>query len=286
MAKDVVGSVPEIEVGRHFTSRRELHDANVHRGLMRGIAPQGLSIVLSGGYVDDEDFGSEIIYTGEGGRDLDTGRQVRDQTLTLGNLALARNCDQGVLVRVIRGSNHNSKYSPPNGYRYDGLYRVQYYENPLGRDGYRIFRYFLERHEESYVVGSDTRFSNQPEGRRNPYRVEVTTTRVIRSTAIGNAVKRLYEFHCQACGIRLETPSGAYAECCHIRPLGKPHYGPDTLDNVLCLCANCHVLFDRGTLLVEDNFTIQGSTRSLHCVPEHGIDIDHLSYHRRNLVPE
>jgi putative restriction endonuclease len=43
---------------------------------MSGIVPHGSSIVLSGGYVDDEDLGDMIIYTGEGGRDAATGRQI------------------------------------------------------------------------------------------------------------------------------------------------------------------------------------------------------------------
>ena len=54
-----------------FSDRRGLHDRGVHRGLMRGIAPAGSSIVLSGGYPDDEDFGDRVIYTGEGGCDPD-----------------------------------------------------------------------------------------------------------------------------------------------------------------------------------------------------------------------
>jgi putative restriction endonuclease len=71
---------------------------------MRGIAPHGSSIVLSGGYVDDEDLGDVIIYTGEGGRDPNTGRQVADQQLTLGNKALAENHLNGIPIRVHRGS--------------------------------------------------------------------------------------------------------------------------------------------------------------------------------------
>ena len=63
------GEIEGVTEGQIFESRRELHDANVHNGLMRGIGKQGASIVLSGGYVDDEDLGDEIIYTGEGGRD-------------------------------------------------------------------------------------------------------------------------------------------------------------------------------------------------------------------------
>ena len=280
MAEDIFGSVSGVKVGQHFPNRQELHDANVHRGLMRGIAPKGTSIVLSGGYVDDEDFGDVVIYTGEGGRDQNTGRQIENQTLTGGNLALAKNCDQGVLVRLTRGSKLDSKFSPPTGYRYDGLYRIQHYDHPLGQDGFRIFRYTLERHEETPRVGQVDRFTTPPEGSQNPERVEVTITRVIRSTMIGNEVKKIHNFRCQACGVRLETPSGAYAECCHIRPLGRPHNGPDTLDNVLCLCANCHVLFDRATLLVADDFTILGSNQQLRRAARHEINVNYLAYHR------
>lgn len=37
------------------------------------------SIVVSGGYEDDEDLGNLIIYTGQGGRDPASGRQVADR---------------------------------------------------------------------------------------------------------------------------------------------------------------------------------------------------------------
>jgi len=57
-----------------------------------------------------------------------------------------------------------------------------------------------------------------------------------------------------------------YAECCHIRPLGRPHNGSDTLDNVLCLCANCHVLFDKRALLIADDLSIVGSSQQLRQV--------------------
>jgi len=66
-----IGEVPGVAVGSTFSDRRGLHDRGVHRGLMRGIAPAGSSIVLSGGYPDDEDFGDRVIYTGEGGCDPD-----------------------------------------------------------------------------------------------------------------------------------------------------------------------------------------------------------------------
>lgn len=34
------------------------------------------AIVMSGGYEDDYDIGTEILYTGEGGNDPSTGKQV------------------------------------------------------------------------------------------------------------------------------------------------------------------------------------------------------------------
>ncbi|MFC1953905.1 YDG/SRA domain-containing protein [Chloroflexota bacterium] len=97
------GSVPNIRVGQIFTNRRAaLHDADIHRGLMNGIAPQGASIVLSEGYIDDEDAGDVIIYTGEGGRDPNSGRQISNQSFTGGNYNLAHNASLGNPIRVTR----------------------------------------------------------------------------------------------------------------------------------------------------------------------------------------
>ncbi len=85
----MIGEIGGIPPGTKFKDRRELHDAGVHCGHMVGIAAKGgESIVLSGGYVDDEDEGDVIIYTGEGGRGSKSGRQIAYQTLTRGNLAL------------------------------------------------------------------------------------------------------------------------------------------------------------------------------------------------------
>lgn len=120
----MLGEISGIEVGQAFPDRRALHDANIHRGLQQGIAGDGSSVVLSGGFVDDVDEGDLVIYTGEGGRDPVTGRQVGDQQLTRGNAALARNYVAGNPVRVTRGSKLDSQYAPTTGYRYDGLYRI------------------------------------------------------------------------------------------------------------------------------------------------------------------
>jgi hypothetical protein len=95
VVKRVFGPIPGYPPGSHFASRRELFDAGIHRQLQAGIVGSDTegaeSIVLSGGYEDDEDYGNLIIYTGEGGRDAQTGKQIADQVLTRGNRALALN---------------------------------------------------------------------------------------------------------------------------------------------------------------------------------------------------
>jgi len=103
---------------------------------------------------------------------------------------------------------------------------------------------------------------------------------VIRNTQIGNTVKELYDNKCQVWSTRLETPSGAYAESCHIKPLGKPHDGPDTFDNVLCLCPNCHALFDMHALTIQDDLVVSETGSKLTLRGEHKINQDYLDYHR------
>ena len=158
------------------------------------------------------------------------------------------------------------------------------YWNEEGKDGFRVWRYRLVRLENQPAfgdgisrVGEDT-----PEylGTETPRRDTVKTSRIIRNSAVGNKVKELHDHSCQICGMRLETPSGPYAECCHIRPLGKPHNGPDTLDNVLCLCPNHHALFDLHAIHIADNMTIVETGEGLGLAEGHVLSIAHIQYHR------
>ncbi len=93
MKKRIFGNIPGYPEGTLFPSRQSLSVAGVHRPTQAGISGAAHagsdSIVLSGGYEDDEDYGSLIIYTGDGGRNPNTSEQVSDQLLTLRNLALA-----------------------------------------------------------------------------------------------------------------------------------------------------------------------------------------------------
>ena len=275
------GAIPGIAVGRTFANRRALFDAGVHRTLQAGIvgrAAEGAeSIVLAGGYVDDEDHGDVVIYTGHGGNDPATGRQVADQELTKQNLAIVRNEDNGIPIRVVRKNPKTQRYS------YDGLYRVVSHWHERGKDGFRIQRFRLESILLDPAGLGDEGATPLPPGKSTPARRTSEIQRVVRITEVARSVKQLHDSTCQFCGTRLLTPSGPYAEAAHIRPLGRPHNGPDVPGNVLCLCPNCHVLFDKKAVSIDPKGKVLGALRGvLRKHSKHTVDQVMLEYHREN----
>ncbi|MCS6777286.1 MAG: YDG/SRA domain-containing protein [Chloroherpetonaceae bacterium] len=290
------GEVPGYPEGATFLNRYELSQSRVHRPLMAGICGSGLSgaesIVLSGGYEDDEDYGDVVIYTGHGGNDLETKKQVRDQELTRGNLALAHNSLAGIPVRVIRGHRHRSPFAPKTGFRYDGLYRVEDYWCERGKSGFLIWRFRLVKLSSA---GREQGEGDAVNESREPYRAisggtrDRIVTRVIRDTATTLQVKRLHDSTCQICGVRLETDAGAYAEALHLRPLEPPHNGPDTPENVLCLCPNHRVLVEHGALTIEDDLFVPAAGTRLRTAKGHTIGQEYVRYrrehYRRNAEP-
>jgi putative restriction endonuclease len=284
------GPIPGVQPGHEFVSRMELHGAGVHRPTQAGISARAgvgaESIVLSGGYEDDEDLGAVIIYTGKGGRSSETGQQVADQMLTGANLELARNQTTGLPVRVTRKVTEDRR----SFYRYAGLYRVAGCWHETGRSGYQVWRFRLELLPEDVAetrpaaTGDLFTQAQEPAARYGPAERRLTTTlRLVRDTALTREVKRLYDYHCQVCQARLLGAVGPYAEAAHIRPLGAPHHGPDALSNVLCLCPNHHVLFDLGAWAVAADYRLLSLNGQLQLHPRHWVAAEHLAYHRAHL---
>ena len=146
------------------------------------------SVVVSGGYEDDKDLGNEIIYTGHGGKDPNSGKEVSDQQLKAGNLALAKNCIDGLPVRVIRGAGGDVNYSPKFGYRYDGLYYVERYWHEQGRWGFLIWRFHLV--QEPAIQTSPTLIGEKPEFPSHAYTTKpVVIQRINRNSAISQQIK-------------------------------------------------------------------------------------------------
>lgn len=120
-----------------------------------------------------------------------------------------------------------------------------------------------------------------------PARKSVAINKVIRNYSVVKYLKDLYKNRCQVCGTRLEIGLGRfYSEVHHIRPLGK-HAGSDTINNAIVLCPNCHILFDRGSIMIDQTkmeirtINNDNDLNGKKVEFKHNIDIDNLIYHNR-----
>ncbi|MFI8930061.1 HNH endonuclease [Streptomyces sp. NPDC053474] len=108
-----------------------------------------------------------------------------------------------------------------------------------------------------------------------------------RDTRVTRQVKEWYDNTCQICGTRIELPAPpySYSEAAHIQALGAPHDGPDRIENVLCLCPNCHIQFDRGARYLTDDLHVVDaltghSLGPLRIHPDHRIRLTYVQQHR------
>ncbi|KAL9252602.1 Histone-lysine N-methyltransferase, H3 lysine-9 specific SUVH1-like protein [Drosera capensis] len=139
-ARKRIGAVPGVEIGDIFFFRMELCAVGLHSPSMAGIdfmtvkGEMGedtiaVSIVSSGGYEDDAEDTDVLIYTGQGGNlgvgaNLRRDKEVTDQKLVRGNLALDRSSRKRNEIRVVRGI--RDPFNPlTKVYVYDGLYKIQ-----------------------------------------------------------------------------------------------------------------------------------------------------------------
>jgi putative restriction endonuclease len=285
----IIGEITGIREGQWFKGRKEMMPTSFHRNWGAGIDGNGslgtAAIVLSGGYEDDKDLGDEIIYTGAGGNDANSGKQVADQTWTnRGNAGLLKSMNEGLPVRVIRGHKHKSRFSPNTGYTYAGLYSVADAWQETGKSGFKICRFRL------VYAGDNTERKSAEEVEldldhdvREKKRVKGTVLRIVRDTKLARDIKALYNHKCQVCDVAIPTKNGFYSEGAHIKPLGKPHNGDDSLANLICLCPNHHVMFDKGSFAISDNYDLLGAeTGQLKVHAKHKIEKDNLGYHRES----
>ncbi len=109
-----------------------------------------------------------------------------------------------------------------------------------------------------------------------PARIMATTYRILRDTAASRQLKADHECRCQICDITIELPGGMrYAEAHHVRPLGRPHDGPDVRENMIVLCPNHHAMCDYGTIRLSVN--------GLRRIDGHIIDPKFIAYHNERL---
>jgi len=112
--------------------------------------------------------------------------------------------------------------------------------------------------------------NNQAE--RKPINVDS----IIRNQSLVRKVKGIRDNTCQICSKKLKIgPNSYYSEVHHIRPLGKPHNGPDIISNMLCVCPNCHKKLDYGFTPIE--FKIVN-------LKGHKIDDRFILYHNNQIL--
>ena len=192
-------------------------------------------------------------------------------------------------VRVTRG------FQIPNGpnekgtYRYDGLYYVTSVERVIGKSGFYICRFHLQ----SELIIND--LQNKLQGSfksdyKTPSTTTTTGTKYNRNVKLAENIKKIYDFKCQVCDVFLKKPSfgekpEGIVESAHIQGLGKPHNGPDEIENMLALCPNHHAQFDAFSFYIEpETFNIVGlenyNNTKITISKKHKLDSQFLEYHK------
>lgn len=295
--------------------RRNVFDARLHGDLQRGISTLKDSdgklvsdaIVLNGGYHDDDDMWHEIRYTGaspDKEKDPITKHLLVSQSWDYpDNAALRRSFERGHPVRILRGFKGDARYSPREGYRYDGLYRItgvsteiSVTPGPVG-EPIHICQFTLERHSEqeqgqgrTMVESAAAELAGIGDEEKFPQTSTTQVLRMMRDTAAARRIKDLYDGQCQTCGIRLVGANDEpYSQGAHLKPLAAPHKGPDVERNILCLCPNCHVRLDIGAISIDEDWSViervpHGTSRTtlphllLH--KKHGLHQTYAAYQR------
>ena len=113
-----------------------------------------------------------------------------------------------------------------------------------------------------------------------------------RNQSLTRQLKGFYENSCQICNNQLDIGDDEfYSEVHHIQPLGK-HNGPDIIENMIVLCPNHHIMFDKGSITVDLNtckvfhvnkkHEINGKSINL----QHKIDPQYIKYYNLNIFKD
>jgi len=126
-------------------------------------------------------------------------------------------------------------------------------------------------------------------GNKKPMKLKRTINLTHRDTNLVKETKKLYDNTCQVCGLKIQIGADKFAsEVHHIRPLGK-HNGSDTSDNVIVLCPNHHLMFDRGAITIDITHKKVYHIDSNNPINEQNLMLIHklneknIAYHNENI---
>lgn len=229
----------------------------------------------TGPYADDVS-GGQFTYVGEG--------RSGDQELKAGNRYLANAETTPLPIFFFH------RASDGDNWEYQGQVDVLSHEyGYFDGDERKVYRFVLRRRSESEERVDPTEATPDID---RPERTRTTRSRIIRNTALVTRLKDAYSSTCQVCGGRRRRDVDAgYAEGHHLKPLGRPHHGPDVEGNVLVLCPNHHADFDYGLISVDPDTRLVAHAydsavdgRTLHVRDEHEMDPEYLAYHNREIA--
>lgn len=108
---------------------------------------------------------------------------------------------------------------------------------------------YFSKLQELYI---NENYSIEEENKEKVIRIRREIEILLRNQELVNQIKKIYNNTCQICGKRICIGNEKfYSEVHHIHPLGKPHNGPDIIENMICVCPNCHTLLDYNALLLD-----------------------------------
>ncbi|HIE25429.1 MAG TPA: hypothetical protein EYP74_05440 [Anaerolineales bacterium] len=102
--------------------------------------------------------------------------------------------------------------------------------------------------------------------------------KINRKSSLAKEVKRRCDNRCQICnGDRIQIREDEfYAEAHHIHPRGLG--GDDKLENMICVCPNCHVKLDYRIIPLDKS--------KIYFLDKHPIGDAYIAYHNETYFPE
>ena len=149
------------------------------------------------------------------------------------------------------------------------------------KNGIKSMENFVEFNEEqlyilNQIINQKSTKDFQLDDNNQAERIPRNIDSIIRNQSLVRKVKDLRDNTCQICKTKLKIGSNSYySEVHHIKPLGKPHNGPDIIGNMLCVCPNCHKKLDYGFIKIE---------LELKNLPKHKIDNQFIEYHNKRII--
>ncbi|MBB3020424.1 hypothetical protein FHR70_003505 [Microvirga lupini] len=156
------------------------------------------------------------------------------------------------------------EYNSSDSESYQGRFDLFYSVNGIGGGVWG-----LRALERLTPVAVDSAEPDSPLARMETYRI-------LRDTVMARRVKKLHQNTCQICSTVIQLSAGqSYSEAHHIRPLGRPHNGPDIPENILVVCPTHHVLCDYGAIKLDEAMLTKRNG--------HTIDPKFLNYHNTSI---